>query len=120
MKVIIAGSRGFEDYEYLKKQLNLLIEEGYLTHMSTIVSGGARGADRLGELFAAEYQLKTVLFPADWDQYGPSAGPIRNEQMADYADVLVAFWDGKSRGTQNMIELMQARRKELHVFQCPR
>lgn len=102
MKVIIAGGRDFNDYELLKdkcdKILNSQIE-------ITIVSGGANGADYLGEKYAKEREYELIIFPADWNKYGKSAGPIRNTQMAENSDALIAFWDGKSRGTKHMIDV---------------
>lgn len=71
----------------------------------TVVCGKARGADTLGERYAEERGYAVHYFPADWDRYGKSAGHIRNEEMAKNADALVAFWDGKSRGTKDMIKL---------------
>lgn len=99
-KVIIAGGRDFKDYELLKGKLNI-----YLSNLEniTIVSGGANGADLLGEQYAKEKGLELVIFPADWNTYGKAAGPVRNRQMAEYSDYLIAFWDGKSKGTYNMI-----------------
>lgn len=67
----------------------------------------ARGADRLGEKYAKEHGYKVLYFPADWDIDGKSAGFIRNVKMAENADALVAFWDGKSVGTKHMIETAQ-------------
>lgn len=100
IKVIIAGGRDFKDYDLLKEKLDY-----YLSNLENIiiVSGGASGADSLGERYAKEKGYSLVTFQADWNKYGKSAGPIRNRQMANYADHLVAFWDGKSRGTLNMI-----------------
>lgn len=101
-KVIVAGGRDFADYDLLKSKLdNLLVNRNPVE----IVSGTARGADKLGEFYAKRSQLAVALFPADWDLYGKSAGYRRNEEMAEYADALVAFWDGKSRGTKHMIDL---------------
>lgn len=102
MRVIIAGSRSFNDYDFLKQnilQLNLDITE--------IVCGEARGADSLGRRFAIENNIPIKSFPAEWNTYGKSAGMIRNHQMGDYADYLIAFWDTKSRGTLDMINYMQ-------------
>jgi hypothetical protein len=113
MRMIIAGGRDFEDYPLLKQKCREVIKE-LLTADSNgveIVSGGARGADRLGEIFALEKKFKLRVFRADWDKLGKIAGFVRNEQMAVYASedssagVLVAFWDGKSEGTANMINL---------------
>ena len=112
-KIIIAGSRDFNDYEFLKKKLvnlrDLFIDD------DVIISGHARGADALGERFAKEYNIPLKLFPADWNKYGKSAGYIRNKEMADNADVLVAFWDGKSRGTKNMINIAIDKGLEVHI-----
>lgn len=102
MKIIIAGGRDFDNYEMVEqtmKELNLLVSE--------VVCGDARGADRLGEKWAINHGIKVTHFPAKWDEYGISAGSIRNIQMAEYADYLVAFWDMKSHGTKHMIDTMQ-------------
>lgn len=102
MKVIIAGSRSFDDYNLLKLECDkiLSIERDY-----EIVSGTARGADQMGEKYAIEKRYKISRFPADWDQYGLAAGYRRNEKMAMYAHALIAFWDYKSKGTKHMIDL---------------
>ena len=124
MRVIIAGSRSFNDYEFLKTNcLNIfrqLKAEGYDTKRETleIISGTANGADKMGERFAEEFNLKVVHFPADWNKYGKRAGYIRNEQMALYAKedngVLIAFWNETSKGTKHMIDL--ANKHRLRVF----
>jgi hypothetical protein len=110
MRCIIAGSRSFDDYDYMLEAL-WGWREGF---MSEIISGGAKGADRLGERFAKEFNIPLKIMPADWYKYGKRAGYIRNEQMADYAEVLFAFWDGKSPGTKHMIDI--AYREGLIVF----
>ena len=69
-----------------------------------IVSGGARGADLLGERYAQENGFAIERYPADWDRYGKSAGPRRNREMAKAGDYVICFWDGESRGTKSMIE----------------
>lgn len=80
-----------------------------------LISGGAPGADSLGERFATEMQFPVKLFPADWDTYGTAAGPIRNRQMAEHATHLIAFWDGISHGTRNMIDVANEFKREVHV-----
>lgn len=116
-KIIIAGGRDFKMYDLLCQALeSLLCEMNLQKHEVTIVSGGARGADALGERYAREHGIELVIFPADWDTYGNAAGPIRNAEMADYADYLLAFWDGKSRGTANMIQAMKNRKKHGKVI----
>ena len=83
------------------------------THNVIILSGHASGADALGENFATDHNLQCELYPADWKRHGKAAGPIRNAEMAEVADALIAFWDGQSHGTKSMIEL--AKRKGLQV-----
>ena len=97
-KLIIAGSRHFNDYELLRK-----IVLPYVNNIDCIISGTASGADTLGERFAQEYNIPIKKFPADWSKYGKSAGPRRNKQMAEYANACIVFWDGQSRGTLSMI-----------------
>lgn len=104
LKIIIAGSRTFNDYELLKKKLDFYIGEH--TEIE-IISGTARGADRLGERYAIERGFTLKKFPANWNQYGKRAGYLRNEQMAQYATHAVIFWDEISRGTKHMIDLAQ-------------
>lgn len=101
LKVIVAGSRHFTDYTAVKSALDY-----YLSNQKEveIVSGCAQGADSLGEQYARENGLPVKRFPADWETYGRAAGPIRNKQMAEYADALVLFWNGSSPGSKNMLE----------------
>jgi predicted Rossmann fold nucleotide-binding protein DprA/Smf involved in DNA uptake len=98
MKTIVAGTRTFNDYEFLKDMLARF-------DITEVVSGGARGADALGERWAKERGLPLHRFPADWNRYGKAAGPRRNRLMAENAQALVAFWDGESRGTKHMIDV---------------
>lgn len=100
MKVIIAGSRGIVDYTTLELAI---ANAGF--PITEVVSGTARGVDQLGELWAKRNNIPVKQFPADWNgKYGKNAGMIRNNQMADYAEALIALWDGKSRGTLQMIQ----------------
>lgn len=100
-KVIIAGSRKFDDYQLLKDKCDQIL---YGIENIEIISGGSVGADFLGELYAQEKNYKFRRFLPEWNKYGKSAGPIRNNQMAKSADMLIAFWDGKSKGTRDMIK----------------
>jgi hypothetical protein len=102
LKVIIAGSLTFRDYDVLTKKCDF-----YLKNQTEIeiVSGNAPGSDSLGEKYAFSRGYKVTRFPADWKQYGKAAVYIRNEEMAKYADALIAFWDGISKGTEHMITL---------------
>lgn len=105
IKIIIAGGRKLTNYEFLKTSCDDLIKT---KESIVIVSGTANGADRLGEIYAKEKGYGIERFPADWDTYGKSAGYKRNAEMANYADALIAFWDGKSKGTSHMIDLAKA------------
>ena len=102
-KVIIAGCRDFADYELLKEECDFYLQNQKPEDI-VIVSGHASGADALGEHYALERDLQLETYTADWKAHGRAAGPIRNAQMASVAHALIAFWDGKSRETKNMID----------------
>ena len=121
IKVIIAGSRNFYDYDTVEDAVvSYFMSHGILKENVEVISGGARGSDSLGEQLAKSYELKLTIFPAQWDTYGKAAGMIRNKEMADYAikdsnkAILFAFWDGQSRGTKGMIHI--ARRCGMEVI----
>lgn len=127
VRIIIAGGRGFNNYELLKQSVDDIItgirNANRINEKQLIefISGTARGADQLGEKYASTTIWYTRRFPANWDTYGKSAGYIRNEEMAKYAmsdngyGVLIAFWDGKSRGTKHMIDLAKKHGLEVHI-----
>lgn len=116
MKIIVAGSREFSDYEYVKKMLRRHLGYDPLA-ARTIISGTARGADRLGERFALEHNLELIKMPAEWDKHGRSAGYIRNTEMAAIADECYVFWDGKSRGSKHMIDIALDKGIPVHILQ---
>jgi len=105
MKLIIAGSRHLTDID--SAGINTLIEYCEIENVTEIVSGAAKGIDSVGEQYAKDYNIKLTTFPAQWDRFGKAAGYIRNKEMAEYADELLLIWDGKSRGSSNMKEVMQ-------------
>ena len=107
-KVIIAGGRDFNDYELMCKKVNRILSNKNTSEIQ-IISGNARGADKLGEKYAKDNNISLMCFPADWNKYGKKAGYIRNEQMAKEADALIAFWDGKSKGTKHMIDIARSK-----------
>jgi len=113
MKTIIAGGREFDDYELMTISLSDLPWT-----ITEVVSGTARGADQFGELFAMDHDIPITRFPADWDKYGKSAGPLRNEEMAEYADACVCFWNGNTHrsGTYHMINFAKERKLLLEVI----
>ena len=112
MKVVIAGGRNFRDYAVLKEAISRI----QFQEMPVIISGGATGADSLGERFAKENGYPLLRFPAQWGVYGKAAGPIRNVRMAEEADAVICFWDGYSPGTKHMIKATKDRKKALIVF----
>ena len=116
-KLIVAGGRDFNDYHSLSKAISDLAEVELADRAVSIVSGMARGADRMAYDFAKLNNVVVHEFPADWDRYGKAAGYRRNAEMAAFADGLLAFWDGSSRGTKNMIETMMKLGKPVHVIE---
>lgn len=100
MRVIIAGSRDITDFDMLRE-----LYDRCGVDITEVVSGTARGVDRLGEQLAAELGVPIKRFPADWNRHGKSAGYIRNSDMADYADALLLLWDGRSKGSGHMKQL---------------
>jgi len=106
MKTIIAGSRTITSREIVQKAIRLAQSTG--VEITEVVSGKARGIDTLGEEWARANNIPVAEFPVrstDWKRYGKRAGYLRNQQMGEYADALIAIWDGKSRGTGHMIDI---------------
>lgn len=126
MKTIIAGSRTFDDYSLIRHAIE---SSPWYRAITEVVSGAQRstrveddgslfyyGVDYFGEQWARSKMIPIKRFPADWHQYGKSAGPRRNEQMACYADALIAVWDGQSRGTSDMIRRAREHGLDTYVF----
>lgn len=103
-KLLIAGGRNFTDLKRMSKVATNLLGN---RRSVEVVSGTAGGADRLGEAYAYSRGFSVKRFPADWEQYGKSGGMVRNAEMAKYCDAALIFWDGKSKGTSNMIDNMK-------------
>jgi len=113
IKLAVIGSRDFNDYNLIKEVLDFFISN---YEKVTIVSGGARGADKLSERYAKENELDTDIYPADWEKHGKGAGYIRNQTIWDNSDIGIAFWDGKSKGTEHSFKISKKQSKDLHVF----
>lgn len=130
MKVIIAGSRNFHNYKELCNYCDYLLQN---KENIEIVSGKAPGADTLGEQYAKERGYPIKEFPAAWqdiegkpdweigtnktgEKYWKKAGFARNEEMAMYADVLIAFWENSSTGTANMIKVANDYDLQIRVY----
>ena len=115
-KLIVAGSRGFTDYDLMLRVLIAMTDYELADKKLSIVSGMARGADQLGVRLATEYDLPLHKFPANWDGLGKRAGFIRNTQMGNFADGLLAFWDGQSNGTKHMVDYLHKLTKPVHLI----
>lgn len=113
MRIAIIGSRGFNDYDKLEKTLNEYLDKE--DKVSMIVSGGARGADSLGERWAKENGIETLIFLPDWNKHGKSAGYIRNKDIIENSDLVIAFWDGVSKGTKHSIDIARSSGKEVII-----
>lgn len=118
-RIIICGSRDFCDTKIFNETMKNLRINAERSDIE-IISGHARGADRMGEIFAKENNIRLKIFPAQWDKYGKSAGYRRNDQMLQYAlqehAIVIAFWDGTSRGTKHMIDTSRRIGAEVHVI----
>lgn len=112
MKLAIVGSRSFDDYNTMVKFINENYNIDDITH---VVSGGAKGADKLGEQFAREFDKELIIFPADWKTYGRRAGFVRNVDIIKNCDECVCFWDGKSHGTKHDIDLCEEMNKDYKI-----
>lgn len=108
MKIAVIGSRTFSDYQKMKEFLDK-------KDISCIVSGGAGGADTLAEIYAKNKGIPTIIYNPDWNKYGKSAGFKRNELIIKTADEVVAFWDGKSKGTKHSIDLANMQNKNVEI-----
>ena len=122
MKVIIAGSRHLDRYDFVSQAMSTfcarpgLRDSGHFVVVDEVVSGHCKGPDLMGERWAELHQVPVRVFPAAWNKHGRAAGPIRNREMAAYADALVLIWDGVSRGSANMLKEATARNLEVFVW----
>lgn len=117
MKVAVVGSRSFNDYELLKSKLDTFHNK---CQIDVIVSGGANGADSLGERWARENRIELLIFLPEWNKYGKSAGFKRNVEIVKNSDVIIAFWDGQSKGTKHTIDLASEHKKPLKIIRYDR
>ncbi len=109
MKLAVIGSRTFNDYDLVKSTLD--------NHKpSVIISGGAKGADSLAKRYAIQNNIELIEIIPDWDKYGRAAGPIRNKEIVNQAEKVIAFWDGKSKGTKSAIDYANKCNKEVVII----
>jgi hypothetical protein len=111
LKIVVAGGRDFNDKDIIFSCLDKIVKKDDI-----IISGHASGVDSWGECYADVHGLQLEIYPAQWGVYGKSAGPIRNEQMAKIADKVILFWNGKSRGTYNMLQMAKKYQCEIVIF----
>ena len=114
MRIVVSGSRTITD----EKAVEGILRQ-YISVKDEVITGGARGVDQIAHDFAHRYFNDTIVFEADWDKHGKAAGPIRNAAMMEDADILVAIWDGESRGTKSAIDEARKRRVETHIHYLP-
>tara|TARA_Y100000310_G_C20685685_1_gene818793 strand:+ start:1221 stop:1580 length:360 start_codon:yes stop_codon:yes gene_type:complete len=112
MKIAIVGSRGFHDYNLLKE---FILNKIKVEDVELMVSGGAKGADTLGEQFAEEFDIEKLIFLPNWQRYGKAAGPLRNTDIVKNSDIVFAFWEPGCRGTTDDINKAKLFEKELHI-----
>lgn len=112
MKIIIAGSRSITQPKIVDDAIQ---QSGWVNEITEVVSGCALGPDKFGEMWARRNKIPVKRFPALWYKYGKEAGHYRNKQMAEYADKLIAVWDGKSTGTHNMLIQMKMAEKPVYL-----
>ncbi len=109
MKVAVIGSRGFNNYDKVIQTLSKI-------KITEIVSGGAIGADKLGERYAVENNIPTKIFLPEWEKYGKSAGFKRNTDIIENAELVVAFWDMESNGTRDSIQKAEKLGKKILII----
>lgn len=115
MKLIVAGGRDFVNTQVMITVLMDLVEKGKIDPNPELVCGMARGADILAFRLWKSANMQIHVFRAEWDTYGKSAGFRRNKEMGEFADAAVCFWDGKSKGTKHMIDIMNRLNKPVYV-----
>ena len=115
-KIVVAGTRSFNDYNTAESYIKNCLEKENLNEPITFISGGCRGADLLGEKYAEKYGYPIEIHTAEWNKYGRAAGPIRNKEMAQTADIIICFWDRKSKGTKSLIEFAQSLNKTVYIM----
>src|SRR5574344_367518 len=123
MKIAVVGGRDFEDYNKMQRVIESYFDDNIeLWDRKNVifVSGGAKGADSLMEKFAKKFDYNTLIFKPDWNLYGKSAGFVRNRKIIQNSDVVFAFWDGKSKGTKNSIDIAEELNKKLYVIKYER
>lgn len=114
--VAVVGSRDYDNTQHPTIE-EVVAELASSAPNVTVISGGARGVDQRAAAAARQHGLTVREYPADWDRYGKRAGYLRNEEMVKAADMVIAFWDGQSRGTRHTIDLARKHKRTLLLYQ---
>ena len=114
-RVTIGGCRYYNDYNAFCNYVDMCLSRIRISSKIVILSGHCSGTDTLAEKYANENGFSLEVYPAQWKLYGRSAGPIRNEQMVNNCDFVIAFWDGKSKGTKSLIQCAREKQKPLRI-----
>lgn len=112
MKLAVVGSRDFNNYSLAEKAISELVQKNSITEL---ISGGAGGADLLAERYAKEHSIPITVHRPDWAGHKRGAGHRRNETIVNSADLVLAFWDGKSKGTKHTLDLACKLGKKVHI-----
>jgi uncharacterized phage-like protein YoqJ len=115
MRLIVAGSRNIQNYPLVKEEIDKM--RNLFPSIRELVSGAARGVDSSAITYGIVHKILVTEYPALWEEFGKSAGKMRNELMAEYGDALLAIWDGESRGTKHMIDEMKKRGKPVYIVE---
>ena len=113
MRLGVVGSRDFNDYGLMKKYLDKIHSVEPIT---CIVSGGAKGADYFGEVWAKDNNISKMIFKPDWQKYKKAAGYIRNEEIVNHSDKVIALWNGTSKGTKHTIDICKKKNKKCKII----
>lgn len=111
-KIAIIGGRTFTDYNFAENEINKIINHN---DISCVISGGARGADKIAEKYAILYNIPTEIIIPDWS-IGRHAGFIRNSDIVNKSDIIIAFWNGISKGTLDSIKKAKKANKEMYII----
>lgn len=116
VRIVIAGSRGFFNYKIAEEYIDFCLQNLKDRYQIIILSGTCNNsADKLGERYAKERGYAVEKYPANWSKFGRAAGPVRNYEMAEKADYVICFWDGKSPGTKSLIRFARQLHKPVRI-----
>ena len=119
IRIVVGGCRYYNDYSLFCKFVDTCLLKIKDSYDIIILSGHCSGVDAMAERYADENNYDLEIYPADWEKHGKAAGPLRNKKMVEKSDCVVAFWDGKSRGTKSLIDYAKRSEKPLRICKIP-